>query len=142
MYLKSLALLLFCNLSLFAHGIFYDVNKGAISVRITSANNLGISDAKVKVFAPGGSLAYAKGYTDANGNFAFMPDSKGKWLVKVTVTTDHGNHDKEFNIELTDDYQVKDFDRMPLERYLGIFSTLGIIFGIFGLLTYLRVGKK
>jgi nickel transport protein len=141
-HLKSIVILFFSSLSLFAHGIFYEVEKGAMSVRITSANNLAISDAKVKVYAPGGSLAYARGYTDINGNFAFMPDSKGKWLVKVTVSSDHGDHHKSFYINITNEYEIKDFEKIPLERYFGIISVLGIIFGIFGLFSYIRIKKS
>ncbi|WP_320033670.1 hypothetical protein [Halarcobacter sp.] len=139
---KYLIAFLISNISLFAHGIFYNVVEGAISIHLSSANNISISDAEVKVFAPGGSLAYAKGYTDINGNFAFMPDSAGTWHVKVSMSSDHGNHEKEFNIELSDDYKVKDFDKLPIERYLGILSILGIIFGIFGAFSFFQRKKS
>ncbi len=141
MFKKYFFAFLISSMSLFAHGIFYNVVEGAISVHISSANNISISDAKVKVFAPGGNLPYAKGYTDINGNFAFMPDSVGIWHVKVSMSSDHGNHDKEFNIELSDDYKVKNFDKLPIERYLGILSVLGIIFGIFGAFSFFQRRK-
>lgn len=142
MYLKFLIVLFLSNISLFAHGIFYDVTEGAVNIRISSANNLSISNAKVEIFAPEGNLAYARGFTDVNGNFAFMPDSGGKWHVKVIVPSDHGNHEKEFNIELKDDYKVKDFDRVPVERYLGVFSALGIMLGFFGIFSFYREYKR
>lgn len=142
MYIKSLFLLFIFNLSLFAHGVFYDVKEGAISVRVSSANNLAVSDAKIKVFAPGGNLAFSRGFTDINGNFAFVPDSKGKWLVEISVPSDHGNHKKEFYIDIDDDKKVIDFDKMPIERYLGILSILGIIFGVSGLLSFYFISKR
>ncbi|QKF81714.1 hypothetical protein [Halarcobacter ebronensis] len=142
MHLRFLLILFLSNISLFAHGIFYDVTEGAVNIRISTANNLSISNANVEVFAPGGNLAYARGFTDVNGNFAFMPDSGGKWHVKVIVPSDHGNHDKEFNVELSDDYKVKDFDRVPVERYLGFFSVLGIMLGVFGIFSFYREYKR
>ncbi|XPV70527.1 MAG: carboxypeptidase-like regulatory domain-containing protein [Halarcobacter sp.] len=142
MFKKCFFAFLLSSISLFGHGLFYDVVEGGVSVHITSANNISISDAKVKVFAPGGNLPYAKGYTDINGNFAFMPDSAGKWHVIVTMSSDHGNHEKEFNIELSDDYKVIDFDKLPVERYLGILSALGILFGIFGAFSFFQRKKS
>lgn len=133
---------LFClvlNFSLFAHGVFYKVMEGAISVRITAPNNIAISDAKVSIYAPGGSLAFTKGKTDINGNFAFLPDSKGKWKVLVDVPSDHGSHKKEFTVDINENFKLQDYDKEPFERYFAILSALGILFGIFGLYSiYLR----
>ena len=136
---KFLISLWVLSLSLFAHGIFYKVLDGALAINITAPNNLVISDAKVVVYAPEGSLPYAKGITDINGNFAFLPDSKGSWKVLIDVPSDHGSHKKEFNILIDDKFEIKDYDKPPYERYFAILSILGIIFGIFGIFSiYLR----
>lgn len=135
-------IILFCfvlNFSLFAHGVFYKVIQGAVAIRITAPNNLAISNAKVSIYAPEASLAFSKGKTDINGNFAFLPDVKGKWKVIVDVPSDHGSHTKEFFVSINDNFQLQDYDKEPYERYFAILSVLGILFGIFGLYSiYLR----
>lgn len=137
--IRILLICLALNFSLFAHGVFYKVLDGALAIRITAPNNLAISDAKIMVFAPEGSLPFTTGKTDINGNFAFLPDSKGNWKVLVDVPSDHGSHKKEFFVEVGDNYKLKDYDKEPYERYFAILSALGILFGIFGLYSmYLR----
>jgi nickel transport protein len=127
------------NLSLFAHGIFYKVLDGALTINITAPNNLAISDAKVVIYAPEGSLPYTKGITDVNGNFSFLPDTQGNWKVVLNIPSDHGNHKKEFSIVVDEKLKMKNYEKQPYERYFAILASLGLIFGIFGLYTmYLR----
>lgn len=137
--IRVLLICLALNFSLFAHGVFYKVLDGAIAIRITAPNNLAISDANVSIYAPGGSLAFTKGKTDINGNFAFLPDGKGEWKVLVDVPSDHGSHKKEFFVTVDDNRKLVDYDKEPYERYFALLSSLGILFGLFGLYSiYLR----
>ncbi len=139
--LKAIITTLILSLSAFAHGIYYDLIEGAIAVRITAPNNVPISNAKVEVYAPEASLAFVQGRSDINGNFAFLPDSKGVWRVLINADSDHGGHLKEFTINIDDKFKIKDFEKPPYERYLTIISVLGLLFGIFGIFTIIKSRK-
>lgn len=137
-----LAIFIFSSLYLNAHGVFYKVGDKALGITISSANNLAISNANVTIYAPNASLPFTKGYTDINGNFAFVPDSFGKWKALVDVPSDHGSHKKEFFIEVDKNFDIKTFEEMPLERYTKILNALGILFGIFGIIALIKCRKK
>ncbi len=138
---KAIITTLILSLTAFAHGIYYDLIEGAIAVRITSPNNVPISNAKVTVYAPEASLAFVEGKSDINGNFAFLPDSKGIWKVLINADSDHGGHLKEFTIDIDDKFKIKNFEKPPYERYLTIISTLGLLFGIFGIFAIVKNRK-
>ncbi len=131
--IKAIITTLILSLSAFAHGIYYDLIEGAIAVRITAPNNVPISNAKVTIYAPEASLAFVEGRSDINGNFAFLPDSRGIWKVLINADSDHGGHLKEFTINIDDKFKIKDFEKPPYERYLTIISVLGLLFGIFAM---------
>lgn len=139
--LKVIITTLILTLSAFAHGIYYDLIEGAIAVRITAPNNVPISNAKVEVYAPEASLAFVQGRSDINGNFAFLPDSKGVWKVLINADSDHGGHLKEFTINIDDKFKIKDFEKLPYERYFTIISVLGFLFGIFGVFSMIKSRK-
>ena len=139
--IKSIITILILGLSAFAHGIYYDVIEGAIAVRITAPNNVPISNAKVEVYAQEASLPFVQGRSDINGNFAFLPDSKGNWRILINADSDHGGHLKEFTINIDDKFEIKDFEKPPYERYLTVISVLGILFGIFGIFMMLKSRK-
>lgn len=139
--LKVIITTLILTLSAFAHGIYYDLIEGAIAVRITAPNNVPISNAKVEVYAPEASLAFVQGRSDINGNFAFLPDSKGVWKVLINADSDHGGHLKEFTINIDDKFKIKDFEKPPYERYFTIISVLGFLFGIFGVFSMIKSRK-
>lgn len=139
--LKVIITTLILTLSAFAHGIYYDLIEGAIAVRITAPNNVPISNAKVEVYAPEASLAFVQGRSDINGNFAFLPDSKGVWKVLINADSDHGGHLKEFTINIDDKFQIKDFEKPPYERYFTIISVLGFLFGVFGVFSMIKSRK-
>ncbi len=139
--LKTIITTIILTLNVFAHGIYYDLVEGAIAVRITAPNNVPISNAKVEIYAPDASLAFVQGRSDINGNFAFLPDSKGIWRVLINADSDHGGHLKEFTINIDDKFEIKDFEKPPYERYLTVISVLGILFGIFGIFMMLKSRK-
>ncbi len=139
---RLFTLFILSTIYLSAHGVFYKVGDKALGVTITSANNLAIANANVTVYAPSASLPFVKGNTDINGNFAFVPDSHGKWRINVDVPSDHGSHKKEFFIEVDKNFDIKSFEKMPLERYSKILNSLGILFGIFGVIALIKCRKK
>ncbi|MGB5919310.1 carboxypeptidase-like regulatory domain-containing protein [Arcobacter sp.] len=129
------------NISLFAHGVFYEVVDGAIGIRVTAPNNIAISNAAITIYAPEASLAFTKGKTDVNGNFAFMPDSHGEWRVKINVPSSHGAHLKDFKINIDKDFKVKSYEKVPYDRYMKILSALGFLLGIFGIIILFKNRK-
>ncbi|ADG94662.1 conserved hypothetical protein [Arcobacter nitrofigilis DSM 7299] len=130
------------NVSLFAHGVFYEVVDGAIGIRVTAPNNIAISNATITIYAPEASLPFTKGKTDVNGNFAFMPDSYGEWRVKINVPSNHGPHLKDFKINIDKNFKVKSYEKVPYDRYMKILSVLGFLLGIFGIIILFKNRKK
>lgn len=140
--LKKSFLIVAFSIFLNAHGVFYEINNEAISIQVSSANNIAMSNAQVTIYAPKASLPFTKGKSDINGNFAFVPDSYGKWRVNIDVPSDHGSHKKEFTIEIDEKFNIKSFEKMPLERYTKILNALGILLGIFGIIVLFKCRKK
>lgn len=130
------------NISLFAHGVFYEVVDGAIGIRVTAPNNIAISNAEITIYAPEASLPFTKGKTDINGNFAFIPDNGGQWIVKINVPSSHGAHLKDFKISIDKNFKVKSYEKVPYDRYMKILSVLGFLLGIFGIIVLFKNRKK
>ncbi|AXH12637.1 hypothetical protein [Halarcobacter bivalviorum] len=142
MILRTLFLSLLLSATVFAHGVFHNIVDGAVAIRVTAPNNIAIDNAKITIYAPESSLPFTKGKTDLNGNFAFVPDSHGKWKVDIDVPSDHGSHLKSFHVTIDEKQNVKEFEKTPYDRYLNIISALGFLFGIFGIISLLKTRKK
>jgi len=142
MFIKIIFISLILKMSLYSHGVFYDLINGSVALRVTAPNNIAIDNANITIFAPESSLPFTKGKTDLNGNFAFVPDSHGEWKVIIDVPSDHGSHLKKFDITIDESLNVKDFEKTPFDRYINIISVLGFLFGIFGILSLIKSKRK
>lgn len=75
-----------------AHEVLRDVERGrGIAVKAYFANGEALAYAQYEVFSPADpKIPHQKGRTDRNGYVAFVPDTPGKWRVKVVDATGHG----------------------------------------------------
>jgi nickel transport protein len=75
-----------------AHEVLHFVDRGkAIAVKAYFADGEALAYAEYQVFSPADAkIPYQKGRTDRSGYLAFVPDTAGKWRVKVTDGTGHG----------------------------------------------------
>jgi nickel transport protein len=75
-----------------AHEVLHDVERGkAVAVKAYFADGEVLAYTEYQVFSPvDAKIPYQKGRTDRAGYLAFVPDSPGKWRVKLADSTGHG----------------------------------------------------
>jgi nickel transport protein len=75
-----------------AHEVLHTVERGkAIAVKAYFADGEALAYTEYLVFSPADAkIPYQKGRTDRAGYLAFVPDTPGKWWVKVSDNTGHG----------------------------------------------------
>ena len=71
---------------------------------------------------------------------SFIPDAPAQWHIKAISEDGHGVI---FNLTTNDDYVLAQADKPLVDRYGRIVIGLGVIFGIFGLLSlWLKKRKR
>jgi nickel transport protein len=75
-----------------AHEVLHVVERGrAIAVKAFFADGEVMAYTEYQVFSPADpKIPYQKGRTDRGGYLAFVPDSPGKWHVRVISDSGHG----------------------------------------------------
>jgi nickel transport protein len=75
-----------------AHEVLHAVEQGkAVAVKVYFADGEVLAYTQYEVFSPADpKIPTQKGRTDRNGYLAFVPDTAGKWRVKVVDDTGHG----------------------------------------------------
>ncbi len=76
---------------LFAHGVGYKL-KSAEEVQVLSfyyADGTVMNYNEVVIHSPADEIEYQNGRTDRNGNFAFLPNCPGLWLVAIKDAQGH-----------------------------------------------------
>ena len=135
-----LLLSLFLSLS-FSHGLFYSVYEGkAVVINANFTKEIPAAYANISIYEGESAIPLLSSKLDRKGNFAFLPPSAGEYRVKITVNSDHGAHDKEFNISV-DKNGLNNYEEPLYKKYLGILSAIGLIFGIFGVVTLVKTRK-
>lgn len=128
----AIAVFLCLATRLSAHILHYDLAQGAWYVRVFFGGGEPATHAPFEIYAPGASLPFATGQTDARGVLAFLPDSDGLWHISVSAGSDHGEHLVEFDVDIKG--TSAKLESTPLYNQYGAMITgISIIFGIFGL---------
>ncbi len=125
--------------SALAHGVEYEIreNKAAI-IKISYDDGEPMSYAEVKIFSPyNAGIEYQNGRTDSNGCFAFIPDKPGEWKVVVNDGMGHGISKK---VTIMEGLNV-DIVNKGFYRWQKLITGISIIFGLTGLIFYIRVRK-
>jgi nickel transport protein len=75
-----------------AHEVLHEVQRGrAVAVRAWFPDGESLAYVQAEVFSPADEkVPYWKGRTDRNGWLAFVPDTPGKWRVRILDATGHG----------------------------------------------------
>ncbi len=90
--MKQIILLLIMNLVVFGHGVGYKLETSeyaqVVSFHYSGGEPMAYVD--VLVYDPHNSeVEFQNGRTDRNGNFAFVPDGEGVWIVKAEDSKGH-----------------------------------------------------
>lgn len=133
--------------------VLIDVNPPFVAVHSQYSENENCSYAEISIFGPrSNKTEFQVGNTDINGNFSFLPDSTGEWVVKVD---DGMGHVKNVKIKVTDvffnkaqteaDENVRpvtaDKPRGGIPDYLKAVFGLSLIFGITGIFYWIKANK-
>lgn len=126
---------------LWAHGVEYQIDPGGLTITVwyEGLKSTPMSNAFVKVFAPGENAEFQKGRTDRNGRFSFFPDRPGKWTI--TINDEHG-HGVVAEVVVDEELKPLSQTQSLLPIYLKLLIGVSVIFGIFGLVSFLVNWKK
>ncbi|VEJ24843.1 Uncharacterised protein [Helicobacter cholecystus] len=134
---------LLCMSSIWAHGIFYDLKEDkALVFHINFSQTTPASYAKVIIYKGDSAIPYLEANCDERGVFAFIPPKEGTYRAYVSGTSDHGEHTQEFSFEVGKDFSLSTYQQPLYERYSGVLSAIGLLFGLFGILALLKSRKK
>ncbi|MEJ5172294.1 MAG: hypothetical protein WHT47_01125 [Hydrogenothermaceae bacterium] len=134
-----ISLLLSINFS-FAHDLQYKLeNTGEAKViSFFFPDGSKFSYESFEIYREGDKVPFQVGRTDALGRVVFIPDRKGKWIVKVYSEDGHG---KNIELEVNDSgYTGK--DGSIYEKFSKVITGVGIILGIFGIFQLFKKGGR
>lgn len=123
-----------------AHEVLHQVERsGAIAVRVYFADGEPVAHQRYEVYSPADPASpFLSGRTDRRGWLAFVPDTAGRWRVKVADAGGHG-----FEAEVEAQAQAEAAERPStgavVLRSLAGLAAIGAVFAaLFG--TYRRRG--
>lgn len=129
--------------SALAHGIFYDLKEGkALIFHINFSQTTPASYAKVTLYEGESAIPFLESSCDERGVFAFVPPREGTYRAYVSGTSDHGEHTQEFSFEVGKDFSLSTYKPPLYERYSGVLSAIGVLFGLFGILALIKSRKR
>jgi nickel transport protein len=141
-HLAVLALCAWLPAQALAHDLQHRIDEGeAVFVRFFFPDGSDFSFESYEVYRAGDELPFQVGRTDEKGRVAFLPDRAGTWRVKAFSKDGHGA-DLSFSTAVGGG--VRDPDRPLLDRHLRIVVGVSVIFGLFGLVSFLmhKGGKR
>ena len=134
-------LLIFCAQA-FSHGLFYSAKEGkAIIINANFSQSVPAAYAEIAIYKGASAIPLLTSAMDNAGNFAFLPPEKNTYRVQITATSDHGNHVKEFSLNVDETFSLQGYQEAPYHKYASVLGALGVIFGLFGLLALFKSRK-
>lgn len=134
-------LLLLCSRA-DAHSIHYRVENRGISVRAFYSKDDPLCYSSYEIFGPQDTLPYQKGRTDRSGFVSFLPDRKGKWIIKVCDESEHGMHAAQIEVNVDENLVMDSFKKPLVAQHLKAFVGISIILSIFGLWALVKSWKR
>ncbi len=125
-----------------AHSVNYQVENKGISVRVFYAADDPASYSSYDIFGPGDKIPHQKGRTDKNGFVSFLPDRKGKWIIKVYGESEHGLHGAQIEIMVNKSLLMESFKKPLVAAHTKFFVGISLILGIFGILALIKTKRK
>jgi len=125
-----------------AHSVHYQVENKGISVRVFYAEDDPASYSSYEIFGPGDTITHQKGRTDRNGFVSFLPDRKGKWIIKVFGESEHGMHGAQIEVNVNENLFMESFKKPLVAQYTKAFVGISIFLALFGVWALLRTRKR
>ncbi|MFA4915260.1 MAG: hypothetical protein WC560_01135 [Syntrophales bacterium] len=125
-----------------AHSVHYQVENRGVSARVFYAKDDPASYSSYEIFSPGEKIPHQKGRTDRNGFVSFLPDRKGKWLIKVYGESEHGMHGAQIVVNINENLFMDSFKKPLVAQYTKAFVGISFLLAIFGLWALLKSWKQ
>lgn len=124
------------------HSVNYQVENKGISTRIFYDPDDPASYSAYEIFGPGDKIPHQKGRTDRSGFVSFLPDKKGKWIIKVYGESDHGFHGTQIEVDVNENLSMESFNKPLVAKYTKAFVGISFILALFGLWALTKSWKK
>jgi len=119
--------------SAYGHQLDYETTHGdAVVIRFYYADSEAFSYERYEIFREGEGIPYQTGQTDVYGRLLFLPDSAGKWHIRVFSEDGHG---QDISLETGEHGTLRNTNRPILEQYARLLIGLAFIFGFFGIIS-------
>lgn len=124
-----------------AHDLQYRVisESRAVTLGFFYPGDLPFNFESYEISRVGESVPVQVGRTDHRGRLAFLPDGPGEWRVRAFTEDGHG---VDFRLTTGADSAVAGVERPIYERYARVFVGLGVLLGVFGLLSLFLRGRR
>ena len=122
-----------------AHELHHRVTQAdAVVVELYHTDQIRFSYETYEIYHEDEEVPFETGRTDQNGRLAFLPDRAGSWRIKAFSADGHG---VDFRIDVDAAMGIPAAGSPFYQRYGRILFGVGILFGIFGLLS-LFLGRR
>jgi nickel transport protein len=123
-------LLLTASVPARAHDLQHQVETGPpMTLHFFFPDESKFSFENFEIMAPGDSMVFQKGRTDALGRVLLAPDRPGAWRVRVFSDDGHG---ADVTVDVDAARTLKTYSRSLFDRYSRAFAGAGFILGAFG----------
>ena len=113
-----------------SHEVRFELEgRRGITLRFLTSDGSPFAHRSVAVYSPTGKEQYQTGRTDAAGRFAFVPDRKGDWRVRVSS---HQGHGTEALVVVEQDQVARVRPRSLFDESPRVAAGLGMLLGIIG----------
>jgi len=137
--MKLISLLIVFASLLFSHNLEHTISKEqSIVVSFSFGHEDDFSFQSYEVYAPDNLMPFAVGRTDAHSRVSFLPNTKGKWKIKVFSEDGHG---KIMEIEVDENMQAQ-VDANTNNTFTKTLIGVMLLFGVFGLIYLKKRDKK
>ncbi len=119
-----------------AHDLQHRVaTEPVVTISLFFGNGDPFSYESFEIYREGEAIPFQTGRTDALGHITFLPDRAGNWRVKVYSEDGHG---ADLTLSVDEHLQARRADAPLFPRYIGILTGIGVILGVFGLISLVR----
>ena len=132
-------LVILLPLSLFAHGVEYNVNlQNSVVIRVFYDDGYPMDYADYEIKSSDGEI-FQIGVTDRQGILSFIPDMIGKWEVKIDDGMGHGILT---SIDIDEDMLPSMNNSLKHSRLQKLIIGLSVIFGLTGIMFYIVTKRE
>lgn len=122
-----------------AHNLQHSIShEKSVTVSLHFANEGDFSFQSYEIYAPSKTVPFQVGRTDAHSRLSFLPDTSGKWKVKLFSEDGHG---KIIEVDVNNATQMKETISGDSSLWRSLLGLL-LLLGIFGVIYFMKKESK